>query len=144
MKRPNAARRFIRRVASAPNAKNLFSVPGSRQSRTPTTKNGLLAPAELLVPPPLPRTTVDSPTKKKNGDSLDTTSSSSSRGVSKYGVRSARGSRANSLASGSIGMSPSVDEARARFRRTYSSNSIKVKAVCSYTFSAELMNSFIF
>lgn len=131
VKRPNAARRFIRRVASAPNAKNLFSVPGSRQSRTPTTKNGLLAPAELLVPPPLPRTTVDS-SKKKNGDSLDTTSSSSSRGASKYGLRSARGSRANSVASGSIGMSPGVDEARARFRRTYSSNSIKVKAVCCY------------
>ncbi|KAF8314875.1 kinase-like domain-containing protein [Cantharellus anzutake] len=128
VKRPNAATRFIRRVASAPNAKNLFNVPGSRQSTPPVTINGLLAPAELLIPPPLPNAPVDSP-KKKNGDSLDTTSSSSSRYASKYGLRSARGSRANSVASGSVGMSPGVDEARARFRRTYSSNSIKVKAV---------------
>ncbi|KAI0346733.1 Pkinase-domain-containing protein [Trametopsis cervina] len=47
------ATRFIRRVASAPNAKGLFSL-GSRSANGTHTKNGLLAPAELI--PAMPHT----------------------------------------------------------------------------------------
>ncbi|KAI0092772.1 Pkinase-domain-containing protein [Irpex rosettiformis] len=54
------ATRFIRRVASAPNAKGLFSL-GSRSASGTTTKNGLLAPGEVV------------PSVPESDSSLDTT-----------------------------------------------------------------------
>src|SRR5712671_208741 len=116
------ASRFIRRVASAPNAKGLFNL-GSRQS-TVATKNGLLAPAatSLSVGP-----RGGGPTSQNtSGDgtsSIETVSSASS---------SNRAPRAFSTPA-----LPKVSEndsfvrvaPKAAFRRTYSSNSIKVKSV---------------
>lgn len=117
------ATRFIRRVASAPNAKGLFSL-GSR-STSATTKNGLLAPGDSL--PPMPSQMED------GTDSLETISSNSSRG------RPTRQGRANSTAS--VKTKDRVTSASANadgpgkvaFRRTYSSHSIKVKSVRSTT-----------
>ncbi|KAH9951780.1 Pkinase-domain-containing protein [Amylocystis lapponica] len=72
------ASRFIRRVASAPNAKNLFSL-GSRSSAGATTKNGLLAPGDAV--PPVPHTVQEVPNSSEQGtNSLETVSSASSRG----------------------------------------------------------------
>ncbi|GAW01905.1 Pkinase-domain-containing protein [Lentinula edodes] len=97
-----SASRFIRRVASAPNAKGLFNL-GSRTTSA-TTKNGLLAPAEAV--PPLPSSSTEHGT-----DSLETLSSGSSRD---------RLSRPDGFHEG---------PGKIAFRRTYSSNSIKVRQV---------------
>lgn len=115
------ASRFIRRVASAPNAKGLFSL-GSRNTTGTTTKNGLLAPAELI--PAVPMTEQDS-------NSLETLSSTSSRG------RPTRPMRANSHTAipktkdRVTNASTNNDgPGKVAFRRTYSSHSIKVRQVC--------------
>lgn len=114
-----SATRFIRRVASAPNAKHLF-MSGSRSAAP--TKNGLLAPAEVL--PSLPG---GPPSPSDYGDdSLETLSSGSSRGRStrheRYPGHGTPKTRvANSTAEG---------PGKVAFRRTYSSNSIKVRSVC--------------
>ena len=101
-----SAARLLRRVASAPNAKGLLT------TLTPaTTKNGLLAPS--LEVPPLPKSS-----DGKNG-SLETNSSQSST----RGARPNRSLTASSLQR--VGEPP----ARAPFRRTYSSNSMKHRAV---------------
>jgi protein-serine/threonine kinase len=109
-----SATRFIRRVASAPNAKGLFSL-GSRS--TSTTKNGLLAPSEIV--PPMPGLTSSS---FENGtDSLETMSSGSSRGRPSPRLGSpskTRNNNGNTEGGGQVA-----------FRRTYSSNSIKVRQV---------------
>ncbi|KAF8914096.1 kinase-like domain-containing protein [Gymnopilus junonius] len=94
-----SASRFIRRVASAPNAKGLFSL-GSRSSTT--TKNGFLAPADTV--PPMPQ--LVSSSSDQGQDSLETVSSGSSRVAN--------------------GLTP---PGKVAFRRTYSSNSIKVRQV---------------
>ncbi|KAG8965805.1 hypothetical protein FRC03_012932 [Tulasnella sp. 419] len=148
----SAASRFIRRVASAPNAKGLF-LPNSSRSPSSVTKNGLLAPAEPIPPlPQSPTTPTSSPplTQSDNGtDSLDTVSSkSSARGKHQPN----RPTRANSVAaafkipsSKEPPLSPSGQKPdpnglhttvnpnnltpRQTFRRTYSSNSIKVGSV---------------
>lgn len=114
-----SASRFIRRVASAPNAKGLFNL-GSRTTSA-TTKNGLLAPAEAV--PPLPSSSTEHGT-----DSLETLSSGSSRD---------RLSRPDGFHGASL--SPSTQTrvsngqiegpGKIAFRRTYSSNSIKVRQV---------------
>jgi len=116
-----SATRFIRRVASAPNAKGLFSI-GSR-SPSATTKNGLLAPMDSVPPlPPLTSSETD-----QGQDSLETISSSSSRGG-----RIAASPRHVSSNTPSLnskfhhGLTPPN---RGAFRRTYSSNSIKVRQV---------------
>ena len=108
--------RFIRRVASAPNAKDIFS---SKPSPT-TTKNGFLAPSENIPPVPALPTT---PSEQAGTDSLETTSSGSSRG------------RPSRLVRGHTSM-PNVDGpgAKVAFRRTYSSNSIKIRSVSNRTF----------
>ena len=108
--------RFIRRVASAPNAKDIFS---SKPSST-TTKNGFLAPSENIPPVPALPTT---PSEQAGTDSLETTSSGSSRG------------RSSRLVRGHTSM-PNVDGhgAKVAFRRTYSSNSIKIRSVSNCTF----------
>ncbi|KAI0269231.1 Pkinase-domain-containing protein [Gloeopeniophorella convolvens] len=116
------ASRFIRRVASAPNAKGLFNL-GSRQS-TVTTKNGLLAPASI-VPEAVPGGGV--PTSfSASGDgtsSIETVSSTSSAG---RGPRTVSTPTLPRVAEGS----PSArGPGKVAFRRTYSSNSIKVKSV---------------
>lgn len=102
-----SAARFLRRVASAPNAKGLLN-PRNPAS---TTKNGMLAPS-LEVPPPMPAASSD------KGVSIETNSSQSS----------ARGSRTNrSLTASSV---QKIDPPpRQAFRRTYSSNSMKHRAV---------------
>ena len=99
-----SASRFIRRVASAPNAKGLFTL-GSRSGSS--TRNGLLAPDDV---PPVP------PLIEKGVDSLETTSSSSSKGR---------------LRPPPSAPSTPVNGSREppAFRRTYSSNSIKVRQV---------------
>ena len=114
-----SASRFIRRVASAPNAKGLFSM-GSRSSSA-ITKNGLLAPANTVLP--LPQ--LVSSSSDQGQDSLETVSSGSSRG---------RISRLNppmtAPVSGPRGVSQhGLQPGKAAFRRTYSSNSIKVRQV---------------
>ena len=114
-----SATRFIRRVASAPNAKHLF-LSGSR-SAVPT-KNGLLAPADVM--PPLPGG--PSSISEYGDDSLETISSGSSRGRSTRHERyPAHGTPKTRIAN------PTADgPGKVAFRRTYSSNSIKVRSVC--------------
>lgn len=138
---PKGMTRFIRRVASAPNAK-LF---GSRPSHTPTmTLNGLLAPALNEGVPPVPGL-IQSASSEQGTDSLETVSSGSSTDRKPRRQPSSphlhpppvnRPGRANSsvsMFSGRPGSSPlnGVPErpGKAAFRRTYSSNSIKVKSV---------------
>lgn len=100
----NSAARFLRRVASAPNTKGLLT------SRTSATKNGLLAPS--LEVPPLP-------TASDKDGSIETNSSRSS----------AKGTRANRSLTASSVQKVNDPPARAAFRRTYSSNSMKHRAV---------------
>ncbi|KAK2466352.1 hypothetical protein APHAL10511_001994 [Amanita phalloides] len=102
------ASRFIRRVASAPNAKGLLSL-GSRSGTT--TKNGLLAPSDVI--PPLPA--VASNSMEKGTDSLETSSSGSSKGRLRLAP--------------SAPVKGSGGRAGPGFRRTYSSNSIKIRQV---------------
>ncbi|KAI6035198.1 Pkinase-domain-containing protein [Pisolithus orientalis] len=112
-----SATRFIRRVASAPNAKHLFS-SGAR-SGVPT-KNGLLAPAEVVSPAPV---NGQRRSLEKGDDSLETSSSGSSRTRhDRYqfpGIPKSRMPNNNTTNS----------NGKASFRRTYSSNSIKVRSV---------------
>ncbi|XP_006460178.1 hypothetical protein AGABI2DRAFT_68563 [Agaricus bisporus var. bisporus H97] len=113
-----SASRFIRRVASAPNAKGLFSL----NARLPaTTKNGFLAPGEAI--PPVPPLAASS---EKGTDSLETLSSSSSKGINSL-LAPPPTAPALSLQDRSTGMPESPS--KAAFRRTYSSNSIKVRQV---------------
>jgi protein-serine/threonine kinase len=115
--------RFIRRVASAPNAKDLFS-PKTRSGFT-TTKNGLLVPAETVPPVPvMPSTTSSEQGTELGTDSLETSSSGSSR------RRSARPTRGhNSMPNQKTSNGHTEEPEKAAFRRTYSSNSIKVRSV---------------
>ncbi|THV03268.1 Pkinase-domain-containing protein [Dendrothele bispora CBS 962.96] len=106
-----SASRFIRRVASAPNAKGTGTSTMS-PSRT-TTRNGLLAPSDMMVPP-LPTET----NSIENGtDSLETISSGSS------------GKDKDRVTVNSTATSPGDGPGKVAFRRTYSSNSIKVRQV---------------
>ncbi|KAJ7047533.1 Pkinase-domain-containing protein, partial [Mycena alexandri] len=107
-----SASRFIRRVASAPNAKGLFA--SSRLSST--TKNGLLAPSDPV--PPLPNGA-----SLEHGDSLETISSGSSRGGRPHQHRSTPATTAR-VSNGML-----EGPGKVAFRRTYSSNSIKVRQV---------------
>ncbi|KAJ7068113.1 Pkinase-domain-containing protein [Mycena amicta] len=102
-----SASRFIRRVASAPNAKGLFSAHRS------TTRNGMLAPADPI--PPLPNVS----SLEQGTDSLETLSSSSSRGQS----------RGNTLVAPRVSNGMLEGPGKVAFRRTYSSNSIKFRQV---------------
>ena len=183
-----SATRFLRRVASAPNAKGFFNLSKGRQtsphSRTPTKGhgNGLLSPGRTSpVPevPPVPGHRVS--VSEKEVDSLDTDSSRSSSRQYRHqqgnvqkqsnkqqhlspnsllsgednNHRSTRQTRALSAASVSLhskgkekastggnlpvsgltvaaaggGLLQSPTPGKAPFRRTYSSNSIKVKQV---------------
>lgn len=119
-----SATRFIRRVASAPNAKHLF-MSGSRSAAP--TKNGLLAPAEVI--PPIPGG--PSSPSDYGDDSLETLSSGSSRG------RSTRHERylGNGTPKTRIANPTAEGPGKVAFRRTYSSNSIKVRSVRSFSFS---------
>ncbi|PFH52885.1 hypothetical protein AMATHDRAFT_56456 [Amanita thiersii Skay4041] len=105
------ASRFIRRVASAPNAKGLFTL-GPRSGST--TKNGLLAPADVV--PPLPP--LVSASMEHGDDSLETISSGSSKARLKPPPSAPASPNKSNGASGIPA-----------FRRTYSSNSIKVRQV---------------
>ena len=112
------ASRFIRRVASAPNAKGLFFA-GLRSSAA--TKNGFLAPGDTIPPvPPL------SPSYEKGTDSLETLSSSSSRGVN--GLLSPPAT-ASVLSMKDQFNGAKESPGKVAFKRTYSSNSIKVREV---------------
>lgn len=113
-----SASRFIRRVASAPNAKGLF-FSNSRSSAT--TKNGFLAPEELIPPvPPL------APSSEKGTDSLETLSSSSSKGINGLLAPPAT---APVLSVKDRPSGTNESPSKIAFRRTYSSNSIKVRQV---------------
>ncbi|RDX53148.1 Pkinase-domain-containing protein [Lentinus brumalis] len=102
------ASRFIRRVASAPNAKGLFAL-GGRSNNNATTKNGLLSPGDTV--PPMPESNSEQGT-----NSLETLSSASSN----LGFRTKdRVTNAQTL----------EGPGKIAFRRTYSSHSIKVKSV---------------
>ena len=114
-----SATRFIRRVASAPNAKHLFS-SGSRS--TAPTKNGLLAPGDAIPPVPGgPSTSSDI-----GDDSLETLSSGSSKG---RGNRQQRYAENAHLSKTRIVNGAHDGPGKMAFRRTYSSNSIKVRQV---------------
>lgn len=110
--------RFIRRVASAPNAKDLFS-PKSKSS----TKNGLLAPSEVPPVPVMAPSTSSELGNEHGTGSLETASSSSSRGRSFQPTRVSPGMKVNGA---------TLDSPKAAFRRTYSSNSIKVRSVSPF------------
>lgn len=114
-----SASRFLRRVASAPNAKGLFSMG----MRSTSAKNGMLAPNNHV--PPLPPLT--SGETDQGQDSLETVSSTSSRGA-RMTVTSRRAPHKP------MPLSPQFQQGlappnRIPFRRTYSSNSIKVGQV---------------
>ncbi len=123
------AAKFIRRVASAPNAKGILSSPGVGYS--PTVKNGFLAPVQRVPPMPV------SPSGEQGTNSLETVSSKSSASAAPAvpqkgagGTRQHRALTASSVqrhrdAVNGLGEPPG----RAAFRRTYSSNSIKVRSV---------------
>ncbi|QRV76765.1 Tyrosine kinase specific for activated [Ceratobasidium sp. AG-Ba] len=123
-----SASRFIRRVASAPNAKGLFSINTSNKS---TTRNGLLSPALDPSIPPVPSFQSGSMTPTEKGAGTpDTSRPPSSRSFATRASRamsaSANGKQKNLSPNdrpndGSMG--------RAQFRRTYSSNSIKIRSV---------------
>jgi len=125
------ASRFIRRVASAPNAKGLFSM-GSKSS--PATKNGLLAPADAISPL-LPSI---SSSMELGTDSLETMSSGSSRGQISRAINPSM--RSYGKLTNSLTLSPVP--AKPAFRRTYSSNSIKVRQV-GHHMIGELPSSYI-
>lgn len=113
-----SASRFIRRVASAPNAKGLFFA-GSRSSAT--TKNGFLAPGDIIPPvPPL------APSSEKGTDSLETLSSSSSKGIN--GLLSPPAT-APVLSVKDRPNGANETPGKVAFKRTYSSNSIKIREV---------------
>lgn len=126
-----SASRFIRRVASAPNAKGLFSI-GSKSS--PATRNGLLAPAGTISPllPPI------SSSMDQGADSLETMSSGSSRGQISRAIHPSTASYGK-LTNG-LPMLPVPG--KTPFRRTYSSNSIKVRKV-GYHMIGQLPSSYI-
>ncbi|KAH9482853.1 Serine/threonine-protein kinase nrc-2 [Psilocybe cubensis] len=117
-----SASRFIRRVASAPNAKGLFSMGGSKSA---TTKNGFLAPADTLPPiPPLMSSSLE-----QGQDSLETVSSGSSRGRIS---RPTPSSGSLNVVAAAHGLPPVPG--KVAFRRTYSSNSIKVRQSEGYLY----------
>ncbi|KAF9045889.1 Pkinase-domain-containing protein [Hymenopellis radicata] len=116
--------RFIRRVASAPNAKGLFKSSAPSPS-TPTIRNGLLAPSYPIANQslPLPHTT----SSEQGTDSLETISSVSSRG---QGPSSSTTMVPPSITKTRLSTSNLHDgPGKVAFRRTYSSNSIKVREV---------------
>lgn len=117
-----SATRFIRRVASAPNAKNLFHL-GARPSMATTTKNGLLAPAEIIPPVPGGGVPTSVPVSENGTSSIETVSSTSSRG------RPPRFLSTPGLPRVAEGSTSAHGPGKVAFRRTYSSNSIKVKSV---------------
>ncbi|KAG2117679.1 Pkinase-domain-containing protein [Suillus cothurnatus] len=114
-----SATRFIHRIVSMPNAKHLFSSGG--RSSAPT-KNGLLAPADMVPPVPgAPSTSSD-----HGDDSLETLSSGSSRGRSNQHKWYPGNSH---LSKTRIVNGAHDGPGKMAFRRTYSSNSIKVRQV---------------
>lgn len=116
------ASRLLRRVASAPNAKGLFHL-GSRQSSV-VTKNGLLAPAVMAsAVVPKGATPTSHPTSGDGTSSIETVSSASSSN------RAPRAISTPTLPKVSENDSSLHGANKAAFRRTYSSNSIKVKSV---------------
>ena len=119
-----SASRFIRRVASAPNAKGLFTL-GSRSGST--TRNGMLAPEDAPPLPPLFCNTIGN-----GADSLETTTSSS--GSSGHRLRLPPSAPVTPI-KGSAREPPA-------FRRTYSSNSIKVRQVsaCEWAITIVTLN----
>jgi protein-serine/threonine kinase len=123
-----SATRFIRRVASAPNAKGLFS-SGSKSPST-MTKNGLLAPSELSAVPMMSSTSADT--------LVDTSSSSQFSGSLGKATRGRKQSARVPGATANL----NLDEAeRIAFRRTYSSNSIKVRSVSSNLYGILMIQS---
>ncbi|ELU43252.1 AGC/RSK protein kinase [Rhizoctonia solani AG-1 IA] len=113
-----SASRFIRRVASAPNAKNMFSINTSSKS---TTRNGLLSPGLDPSIPPVP--------SFLSGADKTSGSLHSSPPYSRSFVN--RASRTMSASGKQKHLSPNekaADMGRAQFRRTYSSNSIKIRS----------------
>ncbi|KAI0036085.1 Pkinase-domain-containing protein [Vararia minispora EC-137] len=123
-----SASRFLRRVASAPNAKGLFHIGSSKTAlsgATATTRNGLLAPGPSEHGLDDPRS---QPSDKE--DSLETASSGSSRGRAVLPhSRFASTPGLPRVAETAPGSPNLLQPPRAPFRRTYSSNSIKVKSV---------------
>ncbi|KAF8485009.1 Pkinase-domain-containing protein [Russula ochroleuca] len=115
------ASRLIRRVASAPNAKGLFNL-GSRSSVA--TKNGLLAPATMAAAAaPRGGRSTSHPTSGDGTSSIETISSASSSS------RAPRAVSTPALPKVSENDSPVRGANKVAFRRTYSSNSIKVRSV---------------
>lgn len=118
------ASRFIRRVASAPNAKGLFLRPTPGTS----TRNGLLSPGEP------PHTVQENGLSDQGTNSLETVSSASSRGqpVRPKPHRAYSATSTNvSKAKGRVMNAQNAADGpgRVAFRRTYSSHSIKVRSV---------------
>jgi len=114
-----SAIRAIRRVASAPNTKNL-----ARKKTTQSQKNGMLA-AEIAAAavPVLPTLSAQDLHQNPSLDTLSSGSSGGGRYVPRY-----RNQRPATAGSGRA-TNGLTATGHAPFRRTYSSNSIKVQAV---------------
>jgi hypothetical protein len=126
-----SASRFIRRVASAPNAKGLFS-SGNRTAsvQTSPTKNGLLAPGEPVPPLPVASTTTSGQSYTHAGNpSTDTSSSTSSTGRPARPAPVRQWSGKKTKAKERVTNPALEGPGRVAFRRTYSSASIKVGEV---------------
>ncbi|KAB5593854.1 Protein-serine/threonine kinase [Ceratobasidium theobromae] len=123
-----SASRFIRRVASAPNAKNMFSINTSFKS---STRNGLLSPGLDPSIPPVPSFLSGPGTPhEKVPASPESSRPPSSRS---FVTRASRAMSA-SVNGKQKHLSPNDRSnadgmGRAQFRRTYSSNSIKIRSV---------------
>ncbi|OBZ77065.1 Serine/threonine-protein kinase nrc-2 [Grifola frondosa] len=116
------ASRFIRRVASAPNAKGLFSL-NSRSASGATTRNGLLSPGDTV--PPMPLSMHASSRSEQGTNSLETVSSASSRGAPSR----QNGSNGYRTKDRVTATQTTEGPGKIAFRRTYSSHSIKVRSV---------------
>lgn len=124
--------KFLRRVASAPNAKGLFRSTSNAHLNSGLSKNhGYLSPGV----PPLPNASMTD--LSGPGGSLETLSSQSSigkaAGLSGIGKKGGRANRALTVSSvprlSPVGNTTDVNPPRAPFRRTYSSNSMKHRAI---------------
>ncbi|KAF8528903.1 Pkinase-domain-containing protein [Hysterangium stoloniferum] len=120
-----SASRFIRRVASAPSTKNLFTRDSRHNSSYSAVKNGLLSPAEIVPPVPGIASTPRSMNalSEQEAYAIETQSSRSFKALHRPRSHTTQGKPSPTKGIENRAMQP---PGRAAFRRTYSSNSIKV------------------
>lgn len=114
-----SASRFIRRVASAPSTKNLLARDARHHSQQALRNGGLLSPSEVPPVPGLIPGTLGTTSEYYVGHSLDKIPLS--KGLSR--ARANTSAQVKVISTKGLGLEA---PGRAAFRRTYSSNSIKV------------------